>query len=178
MSQNPDSGHLQRKETLWRGMGGGWCEGLPGIGSILLVNVNGDDPGAHFMCICFRHFSAGRLHLKRKNKLTEMEIVPWSRQGWGVRPTCPIFHVLHLHDFCVDSTPEDVEGAIDGFGPLGGFLAPGDPGRQRDVPIPCASTTFSRAKGRRAVALKDATPTSSQGREVHRTSSGHLAGGW
>lgn len=51
------------------------------------------------------------------------------RQGLRLGPTCPVFHVLHLHDFSVDSAPEDVEGAIDGFGPLGGFLAPGDPER-------------------------------------------------
>lgn len=52
--------------------------------------------------------------------------------GVGVS-TCPVFHILHLHDFSVDSTPEDVEGAIDGLGPLGGFLAPGDPERQQEV---------------------------------------------
>lgn len=59
--------------------------------------------------------------------------MPGSRQGSGKAgggATCPIFHVLHLHDFSVDSTPEDVEGAVDGFGPLGGLLAPGDPDRQ------------------------------------------------
>lgn len=93
----------------------------------------------------------------------------WSRGGWalqdlGSRLTCPVFHVLHLHDFSVDAAPEDVEGAVDGFGPLGGFLPPGDPERQWEV-IPYASphggsTVFHRAEGERVV-----TWTSAQGWE-------------
>lgn len=74
------------------------------------------------------------------------------RQGLGLGPTCPVFHVLHLHDFSVDSAPEDVEGAVDGFGPLGGFLAPSDPERQWEVNIPHAppqrsASVFNRAEG-------------------------------
>lgn len=62
-------------------------------------------------------------------------------RGWGwsqqkrAGPTCPIFHILHLHNFSVDSTPEDVEGAIDGFGPFGRLLAPSDPERQLEVSV-------------------------------------------
>lgn len=79
------------------------------------------------------------------------------RWALGLGSTCPIFHILHLHDFSVDSTPEDVEGAIDGLGPLGGFLAPGDPERQQEVNNPYVSPNgLERAKGSRAVIWKGA----------------------
>ena len=95
-----------------------------------------------------------------------------SGRAWA-GPTCPILHVLHLHDLSVDSTPEDVQGAIDGFGPLGGFLAPSDPERQREVSIPYlspprASVIFNRVIGCRTVAQKD-TRGQEQGRNWLRS---------
>lgn len=66
--------------------------------------------------------------------------MPQSRQGGvyqrGAGFTCPILHILHFHDFSVDPTPEDVQGAIDGLGPLGRFLAPSDPERQQKLASP------------------------------------------
>lgn len=41
--------------------------------------------------------------------------------------TCAIFYILHLHDFSVDPTSEDIEGSIDGLGPLGRLFSPSDP---------------------------------------------------
>ena len=92
-----------------------------------------------------------------------------SGRGWA-GPTCPVLHVLHLHDLSVDSTPEDVQGAIDGFGPLGGFLAPSDPERQREVSVPYpspprASVIFKRVIGCRTVAQKG-QPGTGAGQEL------------
>lgn len=113
------------------------------------------------MHVSLRRFSVGGLHFKWKKKktktktrpLTETATVPWvgglGSGGAEGGPTCPIFHVLHLHDFRVDPTPEDVEGAIDGFGPLGGFLPPGDPERQWEV-VPFASPHGAAAAFNRA----------------------------
>ena len=95
----------------------------------------------------------------------------WAQAGHGWGPTCPILHVLHLHDFSVDSTPEDIQGAVDGFGPLGGFLAPSDPERQWEVNVPYASspwgsTVFNRAKGSKAVTQKGARGHEKCGNQV------------
>jgi len=32
--------------------------------------------------------------------------------------TCSIFHILHLHDFCIYSAPEDIQGPIDWLCPF------------------------------------------------------------
>lgn len=85
-----------------------------------------------------------------------------------VRPTCPILHVLHLHDLSVDSTPEDVQGAIDGFGPLGGFLAPSDPERQREVGVPYPSPPWASVIFNRVIGCRTVTQKNIQGQEQGR----------
>lgn len=47
----------------------------------------------------------------------------WKGKAAGQIQTRSIFHIFHLHHLSVDSSPEHIEGPIDGLGPLGGLLS-------------------------------------------------------